>query len=157
MGDTRRFHLLAQLALKHIPLGANVVDIAGGKGYLQAALRQAGYTQVTSWDKRPKYANSRRRLYRYGYFDWQRAPNYGAVVAMHPDEGTDHAVLYAASRGLPGLICPCCIKPDAVAFWQNYKFDLWCRHLEGLALRYERQVIWTRLPMNGRSEVMIIH
>ncbi|KKW11167.1 MAG: hypothetical protein UY48_C0024G0008 [Candidatus Gottesmanbacteria bacterium GW2011_GWB1_49_7] len=155
MGDSRRFHLFAKLILKHLPLKANIVDISGGKGYLQAALRQNGYMHVTSWDKRKKYTCNRQN-YRYGYFNWESAPEYEAVVAMHPDEGTDHAILYAASRGIPGLVCPCCIKPDAVAFWQNYKLDLWYQHLEGLALKYKRQVTWATLPMNGRSQVMII-
>ena len=56
MGDSRRFDLMAKLIEKHIPKGFTIGDIASGKGYLQAALRQRGYRNITSWDKRNKNA-----------------------------------------------------------------------------------------------------
>lgn len=155
MGDSRRFDLFAKLINKHIPKTAKIVDVAGGKGYLQAALRQLGYTDITSWDKRHKYA-ANRKGYRYGYFNWQAKEKYDAVVAMHPDEGTDHAILYAGKNRVPAIVCPCCIKPDATVFNGDHNFKTWCKHLEKLASKNGLEVIWTRLKMQGRSDVLII-
>lgn len=156
MGDSRRFHLFAQVIERHIPKDANIVDVAGGKGSLQAALRQLGYTHVTSWDKRPKTAKSRKG-YRYGYFHYERAPReYTAVVAMHPDEGTDHAIMYAVKRRVPAVICPCCVRPSAVVYSEDHNYNSWLKHLIGLAQKGGMEVITTALKMAGRRDVLIL-
>lgn len=156
MGDKRRFDEFAKLISGLIPKNAVIADVASGKGYLQAALRQLGYSDVTSWDKRRKNA-SNRRGYRYGLFQWDKAPKYDAIVAMHPDEGTDHAILYAAKHGVPAIICPCCIKPSAEVYWGRHAFADWAAHLEGLALRLNCRVRWADLPISGRNRVLIVN
>ena len=58
MGDPRRFDLMARLvALRQRP--RRVVDVAGGRGGLQAALRRLGFKDVVSVDVRPQYAKGR--------------------------------------------------------------------------------------------------
>lgn len=155
MGDPRRFHEFAKIVKEHIPLEYSIADIAGGKGYLQAALRQIGYKDVTSWDKRKRYAASRKG-YRYGYFEWENAPKYNAVVAMHPDEGTDHAILYAAKHKVPAIICPCCITPSASVFSEKYNYTNWKKHLTKIAETKGCEVQWIKLKINGRNDVMVI-
>ena len=156
MGDSRRFDEFAKLVARNIPREAHIVDVASGKGYLQAALHQLGYRFVTSWDKRHKNACNRRG-YRYGYFDYKTASaEYQAVVAMHPDEGTDHAILYACKHRVPAIVCPCCILPHAEPFWGSYKYPLWLKHLEHLATSRGMRVQWTKLRISGRNDVMII-
>lgn len=155
MGDSRRFHEFVKVIRRIIPIDSNVADVAGGKGYLQAAMRQLGYDNVTSWDKRKKYA-SNRRGYRYGWFEWDTAPEYDAVVAMHPDEGTDHAILYAARHRVPAIVCPCCVKPSGEVYCGAHEFRAWCEHLERLATQRGCDVKWTALPINGRNLVMIV-
>ena len=155
MGDPRRFNAFAKLVRRHLPLEARLADVAGGKGYLQAALRELGYRDVVSWDRRKRCATGRAG-YRYGWFDHRSAPAYDAVVAMHPDEGTDHAIVYAAERRVPALICPCCIRPSATTYWGDGNYPDWCRHLETVARKGRLTVQWTQLPIVGRNDVMIL-
>lgn len=156
MGDRTRFSKFAALIRQHLPLEASIADVAGGKGTLQMALRQLGYRDVTSWDKRHRYAR-RRSIYRFGWFSWNEKTPYDAVVALHPDEGTDHALLYAARNGVPALICPCCILPSGESYWGPYKYPAWLTHLEQLALRHGASVERLKLPMSGRNDVLLIN
>lgn len=155
MGDPRRFHHMANLVAEYVPPSVDIVDVASGKGYLRAALHQLGYRKVESWDRRPRCAGG--RGYRYGLFQWDTAPrSYGAVVAMHPDGGTDHAIVYAAERGVVGLICPCCVCPSAETYWGRHAYHAWCDHLETLAIRRGAMVEWRTLPISGRNRVMVV-
>jgi hypothetical protein len=136
-----------------------VVDVAAGKGYLQGALRQRGFRDVESWDKRPRLAKVRANMKgRYGYFNSQTAPAYDAVVAMHPDEATDHAIVYAGTHRVPAIICPCCVKPSAVPYSGRCHSDSygdWMRHLVKLASKYRLSVTHAALRMTGRNQVLI--
>jgi len=154
MGDKRRFDLFSKLIEKHLDKNMKIVDVACGKGYLQAALLQKGFKNVISWDKRKKTAKNRRG-YRYGYFDWRIKEKYDAVVAMHPDEGTDHSILYAVKNRVPALVCPCCIKWDAKVYWgDGSNFNNWVNHLIRIAENMTVEKQWLR--MNGRNLVLII-
>ena len=47
MGDSHRFDLFAKLISTNFPnRDKRIVDVAGGKGYLRAALFQLGYKNV---------------------------------------------------------------------------------------------------------------
>lgn len=155
MGDSRRFDLMAKVIEKHIPKSFHIGDIASGKGYLQAAMRQLGYKSITSWDKRNKNAKNRNG-YRYGYFKWNTKEKFNAIVAMHPDEATDHCIKYAIKNRCPVIICPCCVKPDAEIFNEKHCYSNWINHLKRMAIKGGMNVIETRLPMNGKSIVLII-
>jgi len=155
MGDARRFDLFAKLADKHFDCEQNIVDVASGKGYLQAAMRQRGFKNITSWDKRKKNA-SNRRGYRYGYFTYDCSEKYEALISMHPDEGTDHSIIYAGLHRIPAIICPCCVKPHAQVFFGKHNFSNWINHLKRLANKYSLAVWETILPMNGKNLVLIL-
>lgn len=157
MGDRRRFDLFAKLIEKSFASFRTlpIVDVASGKGTLQAALRQRSFINIISWDRRPRNGKPR-KFYRYGYFDFQAAPStYQLVVAMHPDEGTDHAILYAVKHRVPFIVCPCCTKPSAAPYWGRYNFQGWKNHLMHLARTGNMEVSETTLPMNGRNVVLI--
>ena len=157
MGDNARHKLLADLIRLRFPDRAmHVVDVAAGRGQLKRALERAGYRHVTCWDRRHKQARPRPGQY-WQEFHWRLAPDdYDLVAAMHPDEATDHAILYAARVRVPFLVCPCCIKPSGSEFMANC-FDraAWFRHLTRLARERDMRVIETRLPMNGANVVFI--
>jgi hypothetical protein len=156
MGDPRRFDLFAKLIAKHIPTSARIADVASGSGALQAALRQKGFRNVVSWDKRKRNAKTRAG-YRYGYFNYENAPrDYDAVVAMHPDEATDHVILYAVKHRIPAIVCPCCVKPSACAYWGDHNEHPWVEHLRQLARKGRMEVTETMLPMSGRNRVLIM-
>lgn len=114
MGDPKRFDLMARLVVGEFPerAGKAVADVAGGKGYLKAALYRLGWRGVTTIDARHRLAKHRPgQCYgRFNYRDWRR---WSLVLGMHPDEATDHIVLYAVRNLVPFVVCPCCIKPDA--------------------------------------------
>ena len=155
MGDPARFREFATLVSKVLPLDAALIDVAGGRGGLQSALRTIGYQSVVSWDIRHKYASGRPG-YHYGLFNWETAPRYDALVAMHPDEATDHAILYASLWRVPAIICPCCIKPSARPFSGPKLKWLWHIHLETLALRAGLHIKWAQLPIAGDNRVLVL-
>lgn len=155
MGDSRRFDLFAKLISKNISKTSKVADVSGGQGYLQVALRENGFSNIITYDKRKNHVNKKDQR-KYQYFDYRTEDKFDAIVAMHPDEGTDHALMYAIVNKVPAIICPCCIKPHAVPFWDKHNFTNWKKHLQKLAEKYGAEVIWTRLKMAGKNEVMII-
>lgn len=156
MGDSRRFELFGALCGRNLHPQMRIADVAAGKGYLQANLHERGFVHVESWDRRPRMAKGR-RTYRYGYFNYRTAPKYDAVVALHPDEGTDHAILYAGIQRVPAIICPCCATPSAVAYWgARGGYVEWMRHLIRLAESCALHVTHTELRMTGRNQVLIL-
>lgn len=157
MGDSHRFDLFGKLIAENLDPEISIADVAGGKGYLQASLRQRGFKKIETWDKRLATARKvHRNGYRFGYFDYKTAPKYDAVVAMHPDEGTDHCIMYAGLHRVPAIICPCCVKPSAVQFWETRKYNAWLDHLIKLAEQQNLTIQQKRLSMNGRNDVLIL-
>lgn len=154
MGDKRRFDLMAKLIAEHIPTTASIVDVAGGKGYLKAALYEHGYKNVTTIDKRNKNSKGRNG-YKWGYFHFESSDHYDAVVAMHPDEGTDHAILYAGRNNVPCIVCPCCVKPSAVFYRGSHKYTDWVTHLKKLGTDNGLVVEERNLRMTGKRLVLI--
>lgn len=157
MGDPRRFHLFADFISKYLPKETHIADVASGKGYLKAALRQIGYRDVTCWDRRKKNGKLRQD-YRYGYFLHNMPVSYQAVVAMHPDEATDHCILYAAKHRVPAIICPCCAKPSASQFVGSIgNHDRWIQYLVALARKGKLKVEEGELSMYGRNRVLVCY
>ncbi len=155
MGDNRRFHLMADLIARNcLARDGHVADVAGGKGYLQSELRRRGFRNVVSFDKRRGMAKGRKHQ-RYEWFTAATEPGFDLIVAMHPDEGTDHAILYAAKHRKPCIVCPCCVKPHGAAYHGPRYFDPWVRHLKGLAETHGLSVSEAQLPMRGRNLVLI--
>lgn len=155
MGDTRRFRLMADLVTRNVKeRDLWVADVAGGKGYLQAELRRRGFREVVSFDKRKKMKRGRKG-YRNEWFTYDTERGFGLVVAMHPDEGTDHAILYAARYHVPCIVCPCCVKPHGAPYKGKKDFDPWVRHLKELAHSHGLSVAEAQLPMRGRNLVLI--
>lgn len=155
MGDSRRFHLFSSLASEVLDRDMRIADVSAGMGYMQRALREKGFKYVESWDKRKKRIRDKGLAYRYGYFGYDCKKKYDAVVAMHPDEGTDHAILYAGINKVPAIVCPCCVKWDAVVYHGPNKFNMWAEHLESLANKHRLSIQKTKLKMRGRNLVYI--
>jgi len=157
VGDARRFDLMAGLVAYEFPdRNLRIADAAGGKGYLSIALVQRGFRDVTMFDRRRTIARKTGAPFRYGgrLFSWTTKEEFGLVVGMHPDEATDHIVMYAANHSVPFVVCPCCIKPDAAVYWGGGReFWTWISHLERLAkgLVVERRY----LRMAGKNLVLI--
>lgn len=131
--------------------GCDVADVAGGKGHLQAALRQRGFRRITTIDKRHRLAKGRPGQ-KYGLFKCDTWERYSLVLGMHPDEATDHIVLYGVRQDVPFVVCPCCIKPDATQFVG--KSSGWIAHLTQLA-HQTHEVNRIILPIEGDNIVLI--
>ena len=160
MGDSKRFDLFAKLIQRNFPPSRyhKIADIAGGKGYLQPALRPMGY-DVTTYDK-PRSKHSKRNIpnrfqYNYQLFTDKIKTDFDILVGMHPDEATDIIIVQAAKRKIPFVVCPCCVKPEAVVYWGKHTYHLWCNHLERLARKLQFDIRWLLLPMNGKNKVLI--
>lgn len=156
MGDSRRFDLFAKMIRKQFPtkLYPLVADVAGGKGYLQHALREHGY-EVTTFDKQNKTRKAGKMKYKRRYFNDKIEDKFNLIVGMHPDEATDVIIVEAAKREIPFLVCPCCVKPNVVLYWGKHSYKNWCAHLEKLANRLGFRTQWLMLRMNGKSKVLL--
>lgn len=156
MGDKRRFSAFAELIREHIPQQSRLVDVAGGKGYMQAALRALGFDNILTFDKRRRLAKPHRQhMYRYAWFSYNQKEDFDAVIAMHPDQGTDHAILYAVKRDVPFLVCPCCVLPSASCYWgSRSNYAKWLDHLESLAIA-THVIERVTLPIDGRAVVLV--
>jgi len=154
MGDVRRFDLMASFVFRNFPKTARIADVAGGKGYLQMALRQRGFQHVHTFDKRKGRRDRPTMRYSYRFFDDRVAEPFDLIVGMHPDQATDVIIQEAHKRKVPFVICPCCIMPKAYSFWGQYSYGPWCDHLASKAAELGFRVIQTNLPMTGRSRVI---
>jgi 2-polyprenyl-3-methyl-5-hydroxy-6-metoxy-1,4-benzoquinol methylase len=105
MGDNRRFDLFAKFYKQFSPSKyETVADVAGGKGYLQLALRQQGYKEVVTFDRRKKHIRGGKIDYHQRYFGEKvkdKKYDFNLIVGMHPDEATDHIIIEATKRGIP--------------------------------------------------------
>jgi hypothetical protein len=155
MGDSARFRLFADLIAERFPdRSLKIADVASGNGQLQAELRQRGFEHIESWDTRHRNAKNRRG-YRFGRFDYRSASrHYDLVVGMHPDEGTDQIVAYAAKHRCPFVVCPCCVLPSALPF-EGVGYDGWVSHLAAIAEPRRMRVDRLEIPMTGRRIVLV--
>jgi hypothetical protein len=154
MGDSHRFTLFAKMIRNNFPnLNARIADVAGGKGYLKEALHELGYTNIITIDKNKRAAKKQKHInYKYGYFSYNMSEHFDCVCALHPDEATDHAILYAVNHRIPAFVCPCCIKPDASTFFGQHDFSNWINHLKKLAKGMDIQELY--LKMGGKNLVL---
>jgi hypothetical protein len=156
MGDIRRFDRFANLVLSLYPYrDLSIADVASGKGYLSMDLNQLGYNNISLFDTRARIAKYNRLRIKYSQrlFTYTCKERFDIIIGMHPDEATDHIILYAVRNRIPFIVCPCCVKPSASQFNQNYKFWNWVAHLENLAKGFtiKKQL----LPIGGKNLVLI--
>jgi hypothetical protein len=158
MGDSRRFNLFAKFIKDNFPPEKypKVADIAGGKGYLQTALRSYGYN-VTTFDKRKGRRNRPNRFqYQYRYFDRNIEEEFDLLVGMHPDEATDVIIAEAARRKTPYAVVPCCVKPTVsnIEFRNAYNYTNWIKHLKNFAAKLNLTANEAYLRMTGKRLVL---
>jgi len=157
VGDKRRFSEFSSLISKTISKDLNAADIAAGKGFLQLALREHGFKKVRSIEKRPIFNSQiKKENWEYKLFDFQEKVDYDVVVAMHPDEATDHCIFYAGLKRKYAIICPCCAKASATKYWGPNKYGNWLAHLIKLANDQNLDVEQRKLKINGRNDVLIL-
>lgn len=155
MGSRSRFRLFASLIASKVGPQSVIADVAGGKGGLRGALHLIGYRNVITIDKRRCQARGRGE---YRLFDYRTEPDkYDLIVGMHPDQATDHIIMFAGEKRRPAMVCPCCITPSAAPYGGGcWSYFGWLQHLKGLAKSMELKVEHIRLPMEGRSDVLIL-
>ena len=157
MGDKHRFEIFASFVATMLPRDARIADVAGGGGDLQKALRNLGFSNVTSWDNRHIKDRVRGMIYVRKYFDYTRVSpkHYDAVIGLHPDGGTDQLVMFAVTYNKIAIICPCCVIPTATKF-AGGDFNAWLAHLKRIATTRGKAVMERTLKMQGRNVVLVI-
>lgn len=108
MGDTRRFHFVAELVTDLFPPSRfhAAADVAGGKGKLAGKLIKRGYS-ATIIDPRRSRKHPRGAVRMSQPFLPGMARRYDVLVGLHPDGATEALVLSAKRR--PVVIVPCCL------------------------------------------------
>jgi len=152
VGDSRRYHEFAKFIAKNFSdRSLRIADVAGGKGYLQLSLRELGYQNVKTFDKR--YKRLHKINYQYGWFSYDTNEHFDLVVGMHPDEGTDHIIEYAKKNQSNFVVCPCCVKPSARPFTSpKSDFANWLNHLKRLANGF--RLGETQLRISGKNTIL---
>ncbi len=126
------------------------------------ALQQRGVGRVVVVDpRRPPSAPPDSTTYKHDLVPFE--PDYVCawpvtlLAALHPDEATDAALLWARSHGVPFAIVPCCV------FSERFPHRRW---QEKLVTTYEQLVAYLLaqcaegecgkafLPMQGRNLVL---
>jgi hypothetical protein len=155
MGDPKRFRLTSELIEQRFPdRQARIADVAGGKGQLQSFLRQAGYRNVLSIDRRNRYAKSRKG-YRFGLFSFETLERFDLVVGLHADDATDHVVLYGRRWNVPWIVVPCCVRPSGAPFGARANdYHRWIAHLRKLG-GGPTVVETITLSMKGRNVALV--
>jgi hypothetical protein len=157
LGDPSRFRVFAKYIAAEFGPEARIADVAGGKGKLRASLHLLGYRSVTTIDTRRHLARGRRGE-AYRLFDWRSEPGaYDLVVGMHPDQATDHLILFAGKHRVPAMVCPCCVLPSAAPYGgARWGYGDWLHHLKSLAAGRGLSVRHVRMPFGGRNDLLIL-
>jgi hypothetical protein len=144
MADKRRFELFARFLAARFPGARRVFDIAGGMGRLNEELSALG-REVLTFDSRHKRLKVR---FVERHFGLDEPCECDLVVGMHPDGATRVIVEYAARRGVPFAVVPCCSD-------NGMSYRPWMRHLAELARERGMAVEEAELPMAGRNRVIV--
>lgn len=152
MGDSRRFKVFADLIHQKFPDVEKIADVAGGKGTLQEELNKFGY-DVTTFDKNKD--TSRKIKYVRKYFNENIEEEFDLLVGLHPDEATDIIIREASRRGIPFMICPCCVMPTAWQIKTPTDFDSWYNHLRMKASSLDFNTTTVYSKMKGMNRVLI--
>lgn len=153
MGDKKRFDLFVKAISKRFPSWMRVADIAGGKGYLQLALKEQGFKDVITFDCKPRKNRVRVHGVKFCWrkFDHNIETEFDLLVGMHPDEATDVIIYEAAKRRIPFGIVPCCIMPTRLLFWDKRNYRGWVKALTKMAETQNFEVEKYQLRMNGKN------
>ncbi len=160
--DKRRFRAFADFIHRTFPEVETIADVAGGRGVLSYYLHELGYdaTIVDGRDAElPRYIRRtlRKRSVKQGrLIEIPRAVGtlpgmdlspFDLVVALHPDEATEHAVRAALALGKDFAVVPCCVFPiDGVKRSQ----ESWREYLTELS----HDIVTARLPIDGENLVL---
>ena len=162
VNDRRRFRAFANFIHKTYPNARKIADVAGGHGNLSYYLCELGY-DATIIDSRDAHLRRwihrilRKRSIKQGTLvkiprviskvqDVDLRP-FDLIVALHPDEATEHAVYAAIKHDKDFAIVPCCVFPiDGI---KRSERD-WCEHLASLST----DIMKTRLPIYGANIVL---
>lgn len=155
MSDGSRHRVFAGAVARAWPdTEMRVADVAGGHGRLNAELRQLGYKNVVTFDRR-KDRWTTRPHYTYGLFHAEHKGTFDLVVGMHPDAATDHIVGYALMNRVPFAVVPCCVMPSWLEYRGPRDAGSWVRHLRATAERAAFDVAEILLPIRGMNVCLV--
>ena len=162
MGDIRRFPAFAGFIKEHFPYAQKIADVAGGIGNLSYYLRESGFdsTVIDTRDVRLPSRfrrNLRKQSIKQGVdIQIQRVVGeiqktdlepFDLIVALHPDEATEHTMRVAIRLEKNFAVVPCCVFPiDGV----KRSEEKWVEHLMSLS----DDIQMAKLPIGGANRVL---
>lgn len=160
--DKRRFRAFAEFIQRTYPDARTIADVAGGRGTLSYFLRELGYesTIIDSRDARmPRFMRRSLRKQSMKLGRLVEVPRvvgtvqevdlrgFDLIVALHPDEATEHAVRSAIALGKDFAVVPCCSFPiDGV----RRSTENWREYLASLS----PDIVTTTLPVDGANTLL---
>ena len=160
--DNRRFQAFADFIHKTYSHARKVADIGGGHGHLSYHLRDLGY-DATIIDRRDMHLPRKlRRALRKLSVKQERLVEiprmvcdvqdadlqaFDVLVALHPDEATEHTIRAAIDLDKELAIVPCCVFPmDGV----KRSEENWREYLTSLS----EDIQTATLPIRGANVVL---
>jgi hypothetical protein len=145
MADKRRFDRFADFIVRRFPFRyARIWDVAGGQGWLNAALTARG-RHVVTFDRKEIHLAVR---FAERPFTLDEPCACDLVVGLHPDGATRLIIEYAARHHVPFAVIPCCSD-------NGMSYKPWMRHLADVARTLGLLVEEDNIKISGRSRVIV--
>ena len=162
VNDRRRFQAFADFIHQTYPHVHKIADVAGGRGGVSFHLYQLGYA-ATIIDKRDAHlpGQMQRKLRKQSVEQGRLVEiprvvervqqvdlrSFDLIVALHPDEATEHVIRAAIEHGKDFAVVPCCVFPmDGV----KRNKEEWKEYLISLS----PDIMTTSLPIQGDNVVL---
>ena len=143
-----------------------VLDVGGGKGELCSVLSKKGLACILMDPREKKRENEPftricQSLTLQNVDSVLRDQKIALVVAMHADQGTEPALLFALKRNIDCCIVPCCVFPDS---FPERKFrgggvrvyKTFFKYLMEKCREQKREPLVDHLPFKGRNTILYI-
>lgn len=160
--DGRRGRVFAEFIHKTYPHVHRIADVAGGRGSVSFHLYQLGYAATIIDERDAQLPGRLQRVLRKQSVEQGRIVeiprvvkkvqdvdlrSYDLIVALHPDEATEHVVRAGIEHGKDFAVVPCCVFPmDGV----KRSREAWREYLISLS----PDIMTARLPIDGANVVL---
>ena len=126
VNDSRRFPAFASFIHQTYPAANRIADVAGGNGRLSFYLRELGFEATVIDSRDTNLPNRMRRMLRkesirkgklasipkiINKVEDEDLSEFDLLVALHPDEATEHVIRMAIALNKDFAVIPCCVFP----------------------------------------------
>ena len=150
MSDLKTARMFAKFIDQRFPKQP-VADVAGGNGFVQQALRELEWDDVTTYDLKPRPNKNNRNL-KMVKGKLPEQPKQTLIIGMHPDGATLEILNIATENDLSFVICPCCaIMPNG----DKFKGGDWRKFLRSKAIQKSKKTVQTHtMKFKGKNYII---